>query len=83
VNKQGNPQSELKRTTGPPSPSKGKATIQIKDKGERSKKKFDPLDTLDPEPTSNKEQMEENSQDLDEIVEIQEEDPDPQPLVTH
>jgi len=45
VNKQGNPQPEQKITIGPPSPSKGKATIQIEDKGESSENKLDPLDT--------------------------------------
>jgi hypothetical protein len=46
TNKPGNPLQERKRKSSPPSPSKGKSTIHIKDEAESSKNKFDPLETL-------------------------------------
>jgi hypothetical protein len=70
MKKLGNPQPERKINSGPPSPSKWKATIQIEDESESNKNKFEYLETLDPELISSKENTEENTQDPDAVIEI-------------
>jgi hypothetical protein len=83
TNRAGNPQQERKINSRPPSPSKGKSTIQIEDEAESNKNKFEPLETLDPELISSKENTEENTHDQDVVLEIHPEDPDPQHQVIH
>jgi hypothetical protein len=63
VNRVGNPQQDRKINSRPPSPSKGKATIQIEDEAERSKNKFEHLENMDQELISSKENTEESTPD--------------------
>ena len=70
MNRLGNPQLEHKSNSRPPSPSKGKSTIQIEDEAESIKNKFESLETSDPELISSKENTKENTHDLDAVIEI-------------
>jgi hypothetical protein len=65
MNRVGNPQQERKINSKPPSPSKGKSPIQIEDEAESSKNKYEPLETLEVELISSKENIEENIPDQD------------------
>jgi hypothetical protein len=83
MKKPGKSQLERKRNSSPPSPSKGKSIIHSEDEPESSKNKFDPLETLDPELISSKENSEETTRDHDVVIELQPEEPDPQHQGSH
>jgi hypothetical protein len=78
MNKEGNQQQERKSNSRPPSPSKGKSPIQIEDEVESTKNKYEPLETLEAELISSKENTEENIPDKEADLVTPLEDPDPQ-----